>query len=212
MVETLRYFIDEILTRLSMESGIDTQVYTEDRVRMAIQHKFDILFDEYWFPQFTTWQEEYQLDGVTGTIVGNLSTKIKRFVDIRNVFNDYSGYPLPRAPNTLRTKDITNPCVQSVPDATKVFRIIPITSAGSVYITYRTRPPRFENDDDLVDMDEQAIILGSCWDIINDDGTNSGAEDKFRMLYNAREEQLRKLQHNFEASGNPRETIPTRWW
>lgn len=212
MAETLRYFIDEVLTRLSMQSGVDTQVYTEDRVRQALQHKFTTLFDEYWWPQFTTWQEEYQLDGSTGQVVGDLSTKIKKFTDIRNVFNAYSGYPLPRAPNNLRTRDITNPCVQSVPNATKVFRIIPVTTAGAIWITYRTRPARFTNDNDLVDMDEEALILGTCWDIINDDGTNPGAEDKFRMLYNERERQLRKLMHNMEASGNPRETIPTRWW
>jgi hypothetical protein len=211
MAEQLRYFIDSVLTRLSMESGVDTQVYTEDRIVAALQHKFDMLFDSYWFPQFTTFQEEYQLDGVTGQIVGDLTTKVKRFSDLHSIFNDYSPAPLPRAPNNVRLKDMTLPCIQSVPDATKVFRIIPLTSAGPVYVTYRTRPTRFQNDTDVVDMDEQAIILGTCWDIINDDGTNPGAEDKFRMLYNDREKQLTKLQYNFESSGTPRETIPTRW-
>lgn len=212
MADTLRYLVDAVLTRLSMEDGLDVQVYTEDRIVAALQHKFDTLFDEYWFPQFVTFQEEWQLDGTTGQIVGDLSARIKKFADIQAVFNDYRPYPLPLAPSMIRLRDITNPCIQSVPDATKVFRVLPMDTSGSIYVSYRTAPDVFENDDDLVDMDRQAMILGTCWDILVDDGTNPGAEDKFRMLYDTRVKQLQKLQFNFPQTSTPRETIPTRWY
>lgn len=210
-VPTLRQLMDDTLTRMSMTSGIDTQIYTEERLRMAIQHKFDMLFDDYWWPQFLTQQEEYTLDGVTGQVVGDLTLKVKRFSDILHVFNEYSVEPLPRAPSNMRIREITNPCVQSVPDRTKVFRIIPIDSAGTIWISYRTRPEKFVTDEDEVDMDEQLIICGAAYDLLEDDATNPGAADKFKMYYDERLKQIEKNQFNFAQQSAPRELVPTRW-
>lgn len=208
---TLRYFIDEVLTRMSMQAGIDTQVYTEARIRMALQYRFDMLFDSYWWPQFFVQQEEYTLDGTTGMIVGNFTGLLKRFTDIHSVYNDFSTSPLPRAPNNVRLKDITSPCVQSVPIPEKIFRIIPINSSGTIAVSYRKRPDAFTDDDDVIDMDEQLLICGAAFDILEDDATNPGAADKFRMMYDQREKLLSKNQHHMAISSNLRETIPTRW-
>ena len=208
---TLRYFIDKVLTRLSMEGGVDTQIYTEQRIVMAIQYRFDYLFLRYWMEQFMTFNDRYVLDNVTGTVVGDLSAKIKRIVDVRCVWNDFTPYPLPRAPTDVRIQDITDPCIQTVVDKTKVFRILPITSTGAVEITYRTKPNNFVGDGDEVDMDESLMIYGVAADILDDDGTNPGAADKFRMQADMMEKELSKAQFNFSQSASPRRTTNDRW-
>lgn len=212
MAMTFREAIDAVLKRLRMETSLATQIYSEDAIAMGIQHKFDTLFDEYWMPQFMTYQEQYTLDGTTGRVVGDLSAKIKRFEDIRHVHNMYSIYPLPRAPDSVRVNDLTIPCVQPDNDATKVFRILPLNSTGVVYLTYRTKPANFSADNDLIKMDDQLIILGTCYDMLEDDGTNPGASDKFKNMFDARVKQYQKLQFNLSQTSSPSQTFPLNRW
>jgi len=209
---TLREMIDKVLTRLRMETSTATQIYSEDAIQMGIQHKFDVLFDQFWMPQFMTYQEEYALDGVTGSIIGDLSAKVKRWEDLLMVHNKFSIYPLPVAMNNLRHGDINMPVVQPNKDKTKVFRLLPLNSAGPVYLTYRTKPNNFENDDDVIDMDEQLIILGTCYDMLEDDGTSPGAADKFKGMFDARVKQYQKSQFNMPMSTSPSQTLPLNRW
>lgn len=212
MTQTFRQAIDAVLTRLRMEVSLATQQYSEDAIAMGIQHKFDVLFDDYWFPQFMTYQEAYVTDGTTGRIVGDISAKVKRFEDLRFVHNDYSLEPLPRAPDMVRLNDLTIPCVQPDRDKTKVFRIIPIDTSGNVYLTYRTKPEDFSSDSDVIDMDNQLIILGTCFDMLEDDGTNPGAADKFKGMFDARVKQIQRMQFNMNQSGAPRQVLPIQRW
>jgi hypothetical protein len=69
----------------------------------------------------------------------------------------------------------------------------------------------FVDDDDVIDMDDQLLICGAAFDILEDDATNPGAADKFRMMYDQREKLLSKNQHHMALNSNMRETIPTRW-
>lgn len=209
---TYRELIDAVLTRLRMEISQATQIYSEDAIGMGIQHKFDTLFDEYWMPQFMTYQEQYALDGTTGRIVGDVSAKIKRFQDIRHVHNMYSIYPLPLAPNNVRIQDLTIPCIQPDRDKTKVFRVIPLYDTGPVYVTYRTKPANFSNDDDVVDMDEQLMILGTCYDMLEDDNTNPAAADKFKNMFDARVKQYQRSQFNLPQTGTPAQVFPIQRW
>lgn len=209
---TLREMIDKVLTRLRMETSTATQIYSEDAIQMGIQHKFDVLFDQFWMPQFMTYQEQYTLDGTTGCIVGDLSAKVKRWQDLLMVHNQFSIYPLPMAMNNLRHGDINMPVVQPNKDKTKVFRIIPANSVGPVWLTYRTKPANFENDDDVIDMDDQMIILGTCYDMLEDDSTNPGASDKFKNMFDARVKQWQKSQYNMPMSTSPSQTLPLNRW
>lgn len=212
MAMTFRDAIDAVLTRLRMETSFATQLYSEEAIGMGIQHKFDTLFDEYWMPQFMTYQEQYTLDGTTGRVIGNLSTKLKRFEDIRHVHNMYSVYPLPRAPDNVRAQDISIPCVQPDSDPTKVFRVLPINSTGDIWLTYRTKPDDFANDDDVINMDKQLIILGTCYDMLEDDSTNPGAADKFKAMFDARVKQYQRMQFNIPQTSSPMETFPLNRW
>ena len=76
-----------------MVAGTGVQVYAEDRIAEMIQHKFDVLFDEVFWPQFMSW-EELTLDGTLGIVTTDMTSKIKRFDDIRVIFAENSNTPL----------------------------------------------------------------------------------------------------------------------
>jgi hypothetical protein len=194
-----------------MQDGIDVQTYTEDRLKMAINHRFTALFDEYWWEEYTYHQELYTLDGMTGQVTADLTNIIRKYADIQGIFNQYSLHPLPRAPSNIRIEDITNPCVQAVPNPAKVFRILPVTETGDLRITYRRRPARFTVDEDVILLDDELMILGSIWDIMEDDSTNPGAADKFRAMYMERKKLLEVQRFQMTSTGTPRQIFPTRW-
>jgi len=211
-VATVRQLIDKVATRLRMEGGTAMQTYSEDAILMGLQHKFTVLFDEFWFPQFMTYQEPYTLDGTLGVVTSDLSKVLKRFEDIRYINSAYSMAPLPRAPDSVRVSDVQQPCVQPYKDKKKVFRILPTNSTGSIAITYRTLPDQFDNDDDVIDMDEQLMILGTCFDMLEDDSLNPGASDKFKSMFDSRVKQVTANQHNMTMTGAPMQTFPLNRW
>jgi len=181
---TFGQLVTKVLQRLALVEGLDAQIYAEPRIQLAVQHKFDLLFREYWLPEYTVIQEEYMLDGTSGQITGDLTNKVKDWRDIHSIFHEGSPKPMPLAPLNTRDIDINYPSIR--PNATnmvKWFKILPVTTSGKVWITYRTKPDDFEEDDDPIYIDTQLLLLGTCWDVLEDDGTNPGASDKFRVLF-----------------------------
>lgn len=198
---TFGSLVTKVLQRLALVEGLDAQIYAEPRIQLAIQHKFDMIFTEYWLPEYTTHQEQYSLDGVNGTIVGDLSTKIKGWEDIQCIFYENSHTPLAMAPNNVRDVDIQYPSIRSVAtDPKHWFKIIPATTSGKIYITYRTKPADFQEDGDKIYLDTQLLLLGTCWDVLEDDGTNPGASDKFKGLFQDRLNQFNRQQYNIPRS------------
>ena len=195
--------VTKVLQRLALVEGLDAQIYAEPRIMLAVQHKFDMLFREYWIPEYTTWQEPFVLDGSTGLITDDLSTKIIEFRDLHSVFWEGSHKPLGLAPLNVRDIDVNYPSIRPYgTDPAKMFKILPPTTTGYVYVSYRTKPKDFEEDSDKIYMDTQLMLLGTCWDVLEDDGTNPGASDKFRVLFQDALSQFNRMQHNI-----PRDTI-----
>lgn len=181
---TFGQIVTKVLQRLALVEGLDAQIYAEPRIQLAVQHKFDLLFREYWLPEYTVIQEEHMLDGTSGQITGDLTNKVKDWRDIHSIFHEGSPKPMPLAPLNTRDIDINYPSIR--PNATnmvKWFKILPITTSGKVWITYRIKPNDFEEDGDPIYIDTQLLLLGTCWDVLEDDGTNPGASDKFRVLF-----------------------------
>jgi hypothetical protein len=197
--------VTKVLQRLSLVEGLDAQIYAEPRIQLAIQHKFDLIFREYWLPEYTVYQEPHVLDGVNGYIVDDMTDKITDWRDLHSVFHENSHKQMPRAPMSVRDIDITYPSIR--PAATvsgHMFRVVPHNTAGIVYVTYRSKPPDFQEDSDPIYLDTQLLLLGTCWDVLEDDGTNPGASDKFRMLFQDALTQFNRQQHNI-----PLDTIPS---
>ena len=51
--------VTKVLQRLALVEGLDAQIYAEPRIQLAVQHKFDMIFREYWLPDYTTYQEPH---------------------------------------------------------------------------------------------------------------------------------------------------------
>jgi len=205
--------VTKVLQRLSLVEGLDAQIYAEPRIQLAVQHKFDMIFREYWHPEYTTYQEEYVLDGASGIITGDLTDKIKDWRDIHSVMWEGSHKPLALAPRNVRDVDITYPSLRPLAtNQAKWFKILPATTTGKVWITYRTKPADFEQDGDEIHMDTQLLILGTCWDVLEDDGTNPGASDKFRVLFQDALSQFNRQAHNIPLDTiQSTRSVVTRW-
>lgn len=196
--------IQEVITRLSMYAGTSAQTYAEDRIGAMIQHKFDVLFDEEWWPQFCAWAE-YTLDGSTGVVTADLSSVVKEWKDIRVIHAEDKRTPLPLLPHSINpyTLSGTTPMyVEFYDSATKIFRIWPLAATGDVQLHRRTKPTDFADDDD-VNFDSEALILGACWDYSEDDGANPGAIEKFKNMFEARVRQLKKQLANLPTTLTP---------
>jgi len=182
-----------------MVSGTGTQIYAEDVIGEMIQHKFDVLFDEAFWPQFLNWYT-LTLDGTNGQSTTDLTSYIKRFEDIRVIYKEDTNTPL-----TVLSGTTTNPfeltgtsplMYEADSEVDKVFHVWPKASTGNVIVQARTRPDAFTGED-TVNFDEQALILGACYDYAEDDGTNPNATQKFQGLFETRVKQLR---HNLDRT------------
>jgi len=214
MSNTLRELVDAVLTRLAMGQGEDVQIYAEDRIVAALQHKFDVLFDDYWWPQYTVEEEQFTLDGTTGMITGTLAAKCTRHKDLYHVIHESGNAPLPRHPKSLRSNAaFFRKGIRYTNVAGKIFQVIPLTTTGNVYVSYRTYVAPV-NDEDIILLDKQLMVLGTCHDILEDDGTNPDASTKFKEMYRARLKQETANLNNIQPAtgdGIGNFSYPDRW-
>jgi hypothetical protein len=215
-MSTLTQLVTRTADRLSMVAGTGVQTYAEDRIAEMIQHKFDVLFEEVFWPQFCTWYE-WTLDGTLGVVTTDLTDILKRFEDIQVIYPDSSNSALTKISNLTTnpyTLAGTTPIHYEALGATfsnkttKVFRVWPLASTGNVILRIRTKPATFTATDEI-DFDDQALILGSVFDYLEDDGTNPNATQKFQLLFEARVKQMKNTFNNGPISLDPVTSIPT---
>lgn len=208
---TMADIINDCLTRLSMASGLDTQTYAEDRIKNTVQEKFNTLFDHLWWPQFLVIGEQFTLDGATGVVTADLTEKIKRYEDVKAVWYGNEPHPLPALPTNFNPNLSRRRAIAPINSA-KIFRIMPVTTTGSIYATYRTKPDPYDLDDE-VDMDKDLLVLATCYDYMEDDASNATSTAKFEKLFNARLKQFEKMyqQHQLDRR-TPRGTSPVEEW
>lgn len=214
-MSTLTELVTRTADRLSMVAGTGVQVYAEDRIAEMIQHKFDVLFDEAFWPQFLTW-DILTLDGTLGIVTKDLTNFIKRYEDIRVIFPQNSTTPL-----TKMSALTTNPFElsgtvpihyeslgpASIYKTNRVFQIWPKTATDTIIVQYRTKPDTFIGTDEI-NFDDQALILGATFDYLEDDGTNPNASQKFQLLFEARVKQLKNTFNSAPISLDPVTALP----
>lgn len=203
---TLIDLVQRTITRLSMVPGVGTQIYAEDRIAEMILHKFIVLRSElFWddlmsyvtltcgpagFPQETVVR-------VPSTPPNPTEVVINRFSDIQHVWNDGSDQPLVQMPRRVNPQRLLSSGSSSskplmyAPDAAHVIRFLPPSDMRVMYLRVKNYYPYFDATDE-VPMDDQALILGACYDYLEDDGTNPSQIEKFRALFDARVQQLKR--------------------
>lgn len=198
-MSTLSQLIVKVQERLSMVAGTSVQIYAEDIIADMIQHKFDVLFDEAYWPQYTT-VAQWTLDGTNGQVTTDLTTLIKRFDDVGTIFLENSDTALTILSSSVNPFNVTGTTpihFEADTEVDKVFHVWPKASTGDIVVRYRTKPDNFTSEDNI-NFDDQALILGSVYDFAEDDGTNPNATQKFQALFEARVKQLKN-----NLSSNP---------
>lgn len=213
MSYTLSDLVQRTVTRLSMVPGIAVQVYAEDRIAEMIWHKFVMVRDELWWDDYMDYTQLTQ--GVHGLPIENVVRElpptpvgdevvINSFTDIQYAWHPNRRDPLkhwPRRANPMGAMR-AGTTLWLMPDATKVVRFMPY-EPGRVMMVRHKRHYTFFQPDDIVPMDDQLMILGACYDYLEDDGTNAGQTEKFRNLFNDRLRQLKGDENEKEIPLSP---------
>lgn len=213
---TVEQLIDRIEKRIGIASGFNVQVHGEGQMVEMLRHKYNTLFDSRWWMDYLT-LETFTLDGSTGTVAADLSTKIKRFIDIQGVFLGGSSSALPILSPGTNPLFFNSEAIAPFNNPAKVFRVYPMTRTDDVHVWYRTRL----TDDDWslekamitnVNMDDELLILGTVYDYLVDDGAAEIIVSKYERQYAEREQQLVNLSFQHGVSKQRQSTgIPTQW-
>jgi len=177
------------LVELRQEPGVSVQQYAEDTIAAILQRQFNVFFDHYWWPTYTTNREVFTLNGLTGEVIEDLTQKIKRTDDIRFIWYENETTPLPAMPPQLNVVTYRR-FYETVP-SDKLFRIWPVTTTGHVTVTYRTKPPPFLADDQ-VKLDDDLLVCATAFSYLADDEDAPNAIKKFQEATAKREAQLRE--------------------
>lgn len=189
---TFGSLITRTLTRLRAQGGLDVNVYAQPVIAEILQHKFDVVFDKRFWRVYTT-RETFTLDGTTGKVTADVSTKIKRFADIKAIWPDGYRNPIPTLDRSIPTRYVNLTCFGENNEAAKVFTVYPITMTGTVEVVYRTKPAAFTESDE-VKLDDQLMILGACYDYLLDEAADQTNAQKFLGMYRDRLNTLEALE------------------
>jgi hypothetical protein len=195
MAKKLTDLITGVEQDLSQMAGRGVQIYSEQRIANYIQQAFELVFKEYYIPEYSTW-ETVTLDGVSGLPTSDML--INRFDDIARFFISGTEHELRRAPTSRNMNRLAGTSaiyveprfISDVTDFKRPFFCWPKTATDTLDIYGRVHPAADFAPTDWIMCDEQVIRLGACWLYAEDDGTNVGQIGKFKELFNRRIAQL----------------------
>lgn len=202
---TFESLINRTIRRLAMVGGTGTQLYSEDLIADMLQHTFDVVFEEVDWPQYTFW-DIYALDGTLGVVTSDLSELVKDYEHIIAIYPENATTQLTKLSSTTNPFELSGntPMHYSPYNASdvKVFHVWPKTSTGNIVVHAKTKPDAFTATSN-VKFDDQCLITGACYDFLADDGSNPGAEEKFRNLFESRLKSLKNRYNNAPISLDP---------
>jgi len=186
---TFAELIRKSLVELRQEPGISVQQYSENVIAAILQRQFNVFFDHYWWPRYTTHRELMTLNGVDGRVTTDLRDKIKRADDIRFIWLQEEGTPLPAQPAHYNAATFRR-FYETTPDDS-IFRVVPIDTEGYVRVTYRTKPKDFQPNDPVY-LDDDLLVCATCFNYLADDEDAPNSVKKFQEATAKREAQLRE--------------------
>lgn len=213
---TIKQLIERIETRLFMVAGLDVQIHAEGQIEEMLRGVYNSLFDDFWYPEFTLFCTA-QLNGTTGEVTEDLSTKILRFKDIHTVYWDEEEDPLPRLTPGASLSRVRTRCIMPSGNPQSVFKLYPVDETGPVHIWYRTRiaDDVWENQkyDTIINMDDEVLMLGVVYEFLVMDDSNTTAAQEYKAKYQLRQKQIRDAQWDIPINKRKleRDGPLTRW-
>lgn len=164
--------VERIQKRLRIARSVHATVYAEDPIIEQIQSAFDFYFALRWWPQFRT-DATWTLDGTTGRVVEPLGTLTSQ-EQIRYIWHGTNESSLARLPDDRRPSLVPTSTYARyfVPDAVKVFRVVPFVATGTIDVQYYVRPAQF-NIETVVNFDETLLVLNGALRYLVSSDTNS---------------------------------------
>jgi hypothetical protein len=215
--QSVAYLMQRVQRRLAQMTGPGIHLTTEDSLIEHIISSFYAVFNEYWWPQYTTWFKT-SLDQETGAPVHDLSQlemPLREFYDIQDVIEDGSEMPLRVLPaGFIPTKVTGNRSMYIMPypeRPDKVFRVVPFTSQGDLHIHYRSRPINI-NLDTVLRVDEEYLVAAAAYVYLTDDGTNPGATALARERLDATQRTVRDMLSQIIPVGGVTPGPVDYWW
>ncbi len=194
---TLSDIVQRCIVRLHQEPGVGVQTYSEDALAEAVEHKFFVLFDMFWWAYYMK-RASTTLDAV-GVPTDDLSDPaglgIKHSDDIVLTWIGNCRDPMPEYDISQNINAVPQYGQYTIERtyAPGYFVVRPYPAAGTtVHLYYKDRPEEPIDPSRGLFVDEQALILGACWDYLTDMSTNKAAEVKFEAQFNERVDRLRK--------------------
>lgn len=177
-----------------MVPGTSVQVYAEERIALMLEHTYDAVVEEIWWPDLMRW---YTSALGEGGVPVTPPSAIRTPRDIKHVFYANDPAPLPLYtdrdnPNQLMSQG-TRPMFWDMnPSDDVLLRVLPYGTIGDmINVRFRTRVPKPFMPSTDIPIDEQLMVLGATYDFLEDDATSVGASAKFAEMFNARLKQLR---------------------
>lgn len=213
--KTFDTLIQDVVRRVSQVSGTSVQLFAEDRIGDMIQHKFDVLYKDAFWPQFKK-HADWTLDGTTGIVTTDLTTVVEEYSDFQALYPDDLPNPLTQLPEHINPTNLTGTkalFVEPTNIAASKFVVWPKLSTGSIHAVYRLKPAAFAGVV-TVDFDPQVLVLGAAWDYLEDDGDNPGAAEKLRQFFEDRRTKLiSELTQGARIARNSRSVhTPSAWF
>jgi hypothetical protein len=198
-------------------TGPGIHLTTEDSIVEHLIGAFNAIFNEYWWPTYTTWVSS-TLDGETGVCTVDFSAldmPLSKFWDIRSVVDDTTERPISRLPETFIASKATGDkprYIVGYPERTdKVFRVVPYTAVGTVHVNYRSRPTRIDLDT-VLNVEEEYLVAAATYLYLADDGTNPGAtQTAERRLQQCQRTVRDLLSDTVSLEQNPQGPVDF-WW
>lgn len=222
MTQTLTQLVQRTITRLSMVPGVAVQVYAEDRLAEMIWHKFTVVRDELWWDDYmevTTLTQDSQGRPIEHVVrelpllpLGD-EIVIHSYNDVQHAWAPNRRSPLRSAPARSNPAGLLRQgsTLYRMPDSVKVIRFAPFTQGMPMSVRYKRWYSRFLPND-TVPMDDQLLILGACYDYLEDDGTNPRQAEKFGALFNDRLGQLKSGENEREIALSPVHAPSSNGW
>src|SRR6478735_3181726 len=147
---TYTNLITDTVRRVRQVPGQNTQLYSETVLGSYIQEAYEILRKEAWWPWLMK-RVSGTLDGTTGSVTGTpwSTAGITEFEDIRGVYLSSYQQRMPLIGEDVNPETLTSQqyaryveplSIHDDPTSTKLFRILPITTTGTVYVWARCDP------------------------------------------------------------------------
>jgi len=220
--KSLTNLVDDATYKLRQAVGAGVQVYSADPLKKAIEDIYNLAVGDRWWPHLMHWFTQ-ELDGSTGVPTTDLiygDASVDELTDIRGIWHESDQKPLPYMSGQANYNAGTGAqtrCVEGLsyfhPNVSRLFRVIPVTTVGTVYVHGRLTPDNlFVDQEVIVPFNPQLLAVGAAWSYAASEGVNPAHVAKLQQEFADALKTERGSYKDMPLILDPRqENIPGQW-